>query len=50
MPKLYQDNRYVSPYHASLNKRLAQLYDATQRPDEAAEWKKKLAELEPDKK
>ena len=31
-------------------KRLAQLYDATQRPDEAAEWKKKLAELEPDKK
>ncbi len=30
--------------------RLAQLYEATQRPDQAVEWRKKLAELEPDKK
>jgi eukaryotic-like serine/threonine-protein kinase len=31
-------------------KRLAQLYDTTQRPEQAVEWRKKLAELEPDKK
>jgi WD40 repeat protein/serine/threonine protein kinase len=30
--------------------RLAQLYEATQRPDQAVEWRKKLAELETDKK
>ncbi|HEX4120922.1 MAG TPA: tetratricopeptide repeat protein [Verrucomicrobiae bacterium] len=30
--------------------RLAQLYDATQRPDQALKWRKKLAELETDKK
>ena len=30
--------------------RLAQLYDATQRPEQAVEWRKKLAELETDKK
>jgi serine/threonine protein kinase len=30
--------------------RLAQLYEATKRPDQAVEWRKKLAELETDKK
>jgi serine/threonine protein kinase len=30
--------------------RLAQLYDATQRPEQAAEWRKKLTELETAKK
>jgi serine/threonine protein kinase/tetratricopeptide (TPR) repeat protein len=31
-------------------KRLAQLYDATQRPEQAAEWRNKLTELDTDKK
>ena len=30
--------------------RLAQLCDATQRPEQAVEWRKKLAELETNKK
>lgn len=30
--------------------RLVQLYDATQRPEQAVEWRKKLAALEADKK
>ncbi len=30
--------------------RLAQLDEATQRPDQAAEWRKKQAELETDEK